>query len=98
MKHPVIAGGIAGMMEISVTFPFEYVKTQLQLQQEASAMFAGADKFRNSFHCAEVTVKEYGNIPTMLQNKTNINSVNMNGKKDLAPDPAVSLIIFATKV
>ena len=45
-----------------------------------------------------VTVKEYGNIPTILQNKININKVNMNGKKDLALEPAVSFIIFATKV
>ena len=59
-RHPVVAGTLVGSMEISVTYPIEYVKTQLQLQQEASAMFAGADKFRNSFHCAEVTVKEYG--------------------------------------
>ena len=27
-----------------------------------------------------VTVKEYGSIPTMLQNKTNINKLNINGK------------------
>ena len=27
-----------------------------------------------------VTVNEYGNIPTMLQNKTNINKLNINGK------------------
>ena len=45
-----------------------------------------------------VTVNEYGNIPTILQNKININKVNMNGKKDLALEPAVSFIIFATKV
>ncbi len=45
-----------------------------------------------------VTVNEYGNMPTILQNKTNINRVNTNGKKDLALEPAVSFIIFATKV
>ena len=45
-----------------------------------------------------VTVNEYGNIPTILQNKTNMNRVNMNGKKDLALEPAVSFIIFAIKV
>lgn len=60
VKHPVAAGALAGMMEIGVTFPFEYVKTQLQLQQEASSLFAGADKYRNAFHCASVTVREYG--------------------------------------
>lgn len=60
VKHPVTAGAIAGCLEISVTFPFEYVKTQLQLQQEASSLFAGADKYRNSFHCASVTLRERG--------------------------------------
>ena len=60
VKHPVTAGAVAGCLEISVTFPFEYIKTQLQLQQEASQLFAGADKFRNSFHCASVTMREHG--------------------------------------
>ena len=45
-----------------------------------------------------VTVNEYGYIPTMLANKTNMNRVNMKGKKDLALDPAVSFIIFAINV
>ena len=45
-----------------------------------------------------VTVKEYGNIPIILANRTNINSVNINGKKDLALEPAVSFIIFATNI
>tara|TARA_B100000579_G_scaffold230117_1_gene188537 strand:+ start:406 stop:510 length:105 start_codon:yes stop_codon:yes gene_type:complete len=34
----------------------------------------------------------------MLENKTNMNKVNIKGKKDLALDPAVSFIIFATNV
>ena len=37
-------------------------------------------------------------MPNMLQNNTNINNVNINGKKDLAFEPAVSFIIFATNV
>ena len=45
-----------------------------------------------------VTVNEYGSIPTILQNKTNINKVKMNGKKTLALEPAVSLIILDIKV
>ena len=28
-KHPVLAGGIAGSIEICITFPIEYVKTQV---------------------------------------------------------------------
>ena len=31
-RHPVIAGWIAGSLEIVVTYPLEFVKTQLQLQ------------------------------------------------------------------
>ena len=34
----------------------------------------------------------------MLQNKTNMNRENINAKYGLAFDPAVSLIIFATKL
>tara|TARA_Y100000590_G_scaffold278351_1_gene312425 strand:- start:1394 stop:1663 length:270 start_codon:yes stop_codon:yes gene_type:complete len=34
----------------------------------------------------------------MLANRTNINNVNMNGKKDFALEPAVSFIILATNV
>ena len=45
-----------------------------------------------------VTVNEYGNIPTILENKTNINKVNINGKKDLALEKAVSFIIFGINV
>lgn len=59
-EHPIVAGWIAGTLEISVTFPFEYVKTQLQLQQEASALFAGADKYRSTWHCTVDTVQKYG--------------------------------------
>ena len=60
VEHPILAGATAGCLEISVTFPFEYVKTQLQLQQEASNLFAGADRYRSSLHCASVTVRERG--------------------------------------
>ena len=31
-RHPVLAGWIAGSLEIVVTYPLEFVKTQLQLQ------------------------------------------------------------------
>ena len=41
-----------------------------------------------------VTVKVYGIIPNMLQNKTNMNSENINEKYGLAFVPAVSLIIL----
>lgn len=60
VKHPVAAGWIAGTLEIGFTFPFEYVKTQLQLQQEASTLFAGTDRFRSSWHCTIATIRERG--------------------------------------
>ena len=31
-RYPVVAGWIAGSLEIVATYPIEYVKTQLQLQ------------------------------------------------------------------
>jgi solute carrier family 25 citrate transporter 1 len=63
MKHPVLAGWIAGSLEISVTFPFEYVKTQLQLQQQASGMTratAESKLYRGSIDCVVRTVKQHG--------------------------------------
>ena len=35
-RHPVLAGWIAGSLEIVVTYPLEFVKTQLQLQVTSS--------------------------------------------------------------
>lgn len=60
VKHPVLAGWVAGSMEICVTFPFEYVKTQLQLQQQASGMYASDSAYKGSFDCALKTVRERG--------------------------------------
>ena len=61
-KHPATAGWIAGTLEIGVTYPIEFVKTQLQLQQAASAMHAGADAYRGPFDVAARTVRERGVI------------------------------------
>ena len=36
-RFPVLAGWIAGSLEIVVTYPLEFVKTQLQLQVTSSA-------------------------------------------------------------
>ena len=41
-KHPMAAGWLAGSLEITVTYPLEYVKTQLQLQQRASTVGDGS--------------------------------------------------------
>ncbi|XP_057293078.1 tricarboxylate transport protein, mitochondrial-like [Hydractinia symbiolongicarpus] len=57
-KHPIkaiLAGGIAGGLEICCTFPTEYVKTQLQLDSRAEV-----PKYKGPLHCATVTVKEHG--------------------------------------
>ena len=32
-KHPFLAGGITGAIEICITYPLEYAKCQLQLSQ-----------------------------------------------------------------
>ena len=39
-RHPVLAGWIAGSLEIVVTYPLEFVKTQLQLQVTSSTASA----------------------------------------------------------
>lgn len=57
-KHPgkaILAGGIAGGLEIMMTFPTEYVKTQLQLDEKAAK-----PKYTGPLNCVSVTVKEHG--------------------------------------
>jgi solute carrier family 25 citrate transporter 1 len=59
-NHPATAGWITGSLEIVVTYPLEYVKTQLQLQQQASALYAGADRYRGAADCFTRTLRERG--------------------------------------
>ncbi|XP_064401377.1 tricarboxylate transport protein, mitochondrial-like [Halichondria panicea] len=57
-KHPgkaILAGGIAGGLEIMMTFPTEYVKTQLQLDERSAK-----PKYNGPINCVKVTVKEHG--------------------------------------
>lgn len=43
-------GGIAGGIEICITFPTEYVKTQLQLDERANPpRYRGIGKGKNAF-------------------------------------------------
>ena len=49
------AGGIAGGLEIMITFPTEYVKTQLQLDERSAK-----PRFKGPLHCVSLTVKEHG--------------------------------------
>lgn len=51
----IIAGGITGGIEICITYPTEYVKTQLQLDEK------GANKKYNGiWDCVQKTVRERG--------------------------------------
>lgn len=48
----VIPGGIAGGIEICITFPTEYVKTQLQLDEKANPpKYKGIGEFIQSGFC-----------------------------------------------
>jgi len=49
----IIAGGITGGIEICITYPTEYVKTQLQLDEKVG-------KYKGIFDCGKQTVREHG--------------------------------------
>jgi len=49
----IIAGGITGGIEICITYPTEYVKTQLQLDEKVG-------KYKGILDCAKQTVKSNG--------------------------------------
>ncbi|KAH9641328.1 hypothetical protein HF086_013310 [Spodoptera exigua] len=51
----VVAGGITGGIEICITFPTEYVKTQLQLDEKG-----GSKKYTGIGDCIKKTVKSHG--------------------------------------
>ncbi|XP_050408261.1 tricarboxylate transport protein B, mitochondrial [Patella vulgata] len=51
----IIAGGITGGLEICITFPTEYVKTQLQLDEKA-----GNKRYDGIVDCVKKTVKSHG--------------------------------------
>ncbi|XP_032902268.1 tricarboxylate transport protein, mitochondrial [Amblyraja radiata] len=56
--HPakaILAGGIAGGIEICITFPTEYVKTQLQLDERANH-----PRYKGIGDCVRVTVRDHG--------------------------------------
>lgn len=52
----IIAGGITGGIEICITFPTEYVKTQLQLDERSGVQ----RKYTGPINCVKLTVKDYG--------------------------------------
>ena len=49
----IIAGGITGGIEICITYPTEYVKTQLQLDEKVG-------KYKGIVDCTKQTVRERG--------------------------------------
>ncbi|XP_022181062.1 tricarboxylate transport protein, mitochondrial [Myzus persicae] len=51
----IVAGGITGGIEICITYPTEYVKTQMQLDEKA-----GARKYNGIMDCVKKTVKSHG--------------------------------------
>ncbi|XP_062887560.1 tricarboxylate transport protein, mitochondrial-like isoform X1 [Mobula hypostoma] len=51
----ILAGGLAGGIEICITFPTEYVKTQLQLDERANP-----PRYKGIGDCVRVTVQDHG--------------------------------------
>lgn len=51
----IVAGGITGGIEICITFPTEYVKTQLQLDEKG-----GAKKYNGIGDCVKKTIQSNG--------------------------------------
>lgn len=51
----IVAGGITGGLEIMITYPTEYVKTQLQLDEKGARK-----KYNGISDCLVKTVKEKG--------------------------------------
>ena len=49
----IIAGGITGGIEICITYPTEYIKTQLQLDEKLG-------KYKGIVDCAKQTVQQNG--------------------------------------
>lgn len=53
----IVAGGITGGIEICITFPTEYVKTQLQLDEKSGT---AAKQYSGIWDCVKKTVKNHG--------------------------------------
>ena len=61
-RYPVLAGTVAGSLEIFVTYPIEYVKTQLQLQVASSALYTAETRYTGTVDCLVRTVRAHGPI------------------------------------
>uniref|UniRef100_A0AC35U311 Tricarboxylate transport protein, mitochondrial n=1 Tax=Rhabditophanes sp. KR3021 TaxID=114890 RepID=A0AC35U311_9BILA len=51
----IVIGGLTGAIEICITYPTEYVKTQLQLDERSAV-----PKYKGPIDCAKQTVKAHG--------------------------------------
>ncbi|KAK6621241.1 hypothetical protein RUM43_011547 [Polyplax serrata] len=54
----IVAGGITGGIEICITFPTEYVKTQLQLDEKGAK--GGTKQYTGIMDCVKKTVQSRG--------------------------------------
>ena len=50
------AGGMTGAIEVCITFPTEYVKTQLQLDEK----MGDSRRYKGIIDCVRVTIRERG--------------------------------------
>lgn len=53
----IVAGGLTGGIEICITFPTEYVKTQLQLDEKSSK---AGKQYTGVIDCVKKTIKNHG--------------------------------------
>ena len=74
----VIAGGITGGIEICITYPTEYVKTQLQLDEKVG-------KYKGIWDCTKQTVQTngvrglYRGLPVLLYGSIPKSAVRFGG-------------------
>ncbi|CAM9264696.1 unnamed protein product [Discosporangium mesarthrocarpum] len=59
-QHPALAGAMTGGIEICITFPLEFVKVQLQLQNVSGNSLQGHPSFKGPIHCAASTFRQNG--------------------------------------
>ena len=92
----VIAGGITGGIEICITYPTEYVKTQLQLDEKVG-------KYKGISDCTKQTIKTngigglYRGLPILLYGSIPKSAVRFGGFeqfKKLMVDEKVRLSRF----
>ncbi|KAF9810576.1 hypothetical protein SFRURICE_021029 [Spodoptera frugiperda] len=90
----VVAGGITGGIEICITFPTEYVKTQLQLDEKG-----GSKKYTGIGDCIKKTVKSHGVFGVFEQARlymlTEDGTLSTTGKLACGLAAGVSEAIFA---